>query len=93
MVYIGAPNAFKYAPAPHSFINAYEYESPEDLADYLNYLLEHEEEYNEYLSWRKKEPFEISEAFRTFASNHLERLDENSLACRLCQMYKDRNCS
>ena len=29
MVYLGAPNAHAYAPAPHSFVNAHDFEGPE----------------------------------------------------------------
>lgn len=38
---------------PHSYINAADY-SPEELADYLNYLLENPQEYNKYFEWKDR---------------------------------------
>ena len=38
---------------PHSYINAMEFGSPKDLAEYLKYLDQNEEKYLEYFWWRK----------------------------------------
>jgi hypothetical protein len=37
-VYLGAPNILKYAPGPRSIIRACDFDSAEQLADYLKYL-------------------------------------------------------
>merc|ERR1719259_537701 len=38
---------------PNSFINAKDFETPKDLADYLNFLNQNDEEYKKYLAWRR----------------------------------------
>ena len=37
---------------PHSYIDVQDYDSPKELAEYLNYLAENEEEYYKYFSWK-----------------------------------------
>ena len=39
---------------PGSFIDALQYPSIEELADYLKYLNSNDEEYNKYFEWKKK---------------------------------------
>ena len=38
---------------PHSMINAAQFDSPQQLSDYLYYLLRNETAYKEYFAWRK----------------------------------------
>jgi len=52
-VYWGAPNSAKFAPAPHSFINALDYESPAHLARHLHALRKNVTAYLEYFEWRR----------------------------------------
>ena len=52
----GGTNYSRDAP-PHSFINAEDYSSPEELAKYLNRLASNETEYNSYFEWQKSYAF------------------------------------
>ncbi|KAM7348079.1 alpha-(1,3)-fucosyltransferase C isoform 1-T2 [Cochliomyia hominivorax] len=51
IVYGGA-NYENFLP-PHSYINVEDYESPQDLVNYLMYLSENREEYMRYFWWRQ----------------------------------------
>jgi len=51
-VFFGTSNIDDFAP-PHSFINANDFNSAEELADYLNMLDQDDEEYETYLEWKK----------------------------------------
>ena len=44
-------NDYSFAPR-HSFINAFDYNSPDELASYLLYLQDHPKEYVSYLWWK-----------------------------------------
>jgi len=48
----GKPDYTRFAPK-YSYINAYDYKSVKELADYLNYLSNNETAYNEYLWFRQ----------------------------------------
>ncbi|CAF1633449.1 unnamed protein product, partial [Didymodactylos carnosus] len=61
------PDYDRFAPK-HSYINIYDYESPADLAHYLNYLIQNKTAYNEYLWFRKSE---ISSSIKTLKENIL----------------------
>ena len=56
-VYLGAPNVAELAPAPDSFINVRDFESPRALADKLGELDRDPDAYQAYLSWKTR-PFE-----------------------------------
>ena len=43
---------YNEAGPPHSFINVRDYDSPKDLAKYLHFLANNEEEYYSYFSWK-----------------------------------------
>lgn len=76
-IYMGSPTIDKWQIAPHSLIKTSDYPSPKDLAAYLHYLNEHDEEYMEYFAWKQ---IGISATF--------QRLWKNCFAyaeCRLCQ--------
>ena len=38
---------------PHSYIDAMDFDSPRELAEYLKYLDQNEDKYMEYFWWRK----------------------------------------
>lgn len=56
MVYLGAPNAAEYGPAPKSFLDASAFEGPEQLAEYLEFLRGNSTEYASYFGWRHDGP-------------------------------------
>jgi hypothetical protein len=51
-VYRGAPNIEDFAPGEKCFINADDFSSPRELADYLNYLDGDAEAYEAYFKWK-----------------------------------------
>jgi hypothetical protein len=53
-VYRGAPNIEEFAPGDHCYIDATRFDSPRELANYLNDLARDEEAYSRYLQWRSK---------------------------------------
>jgi len=55
-VYLGAPNVSEFAPSLHSYIDVADFDSPDELARYLNHLDEHEDEYEAYLEWKRGGP-------------------------------------
>ena len=55
-VYLGAPNVADFAPAPHSLIDVSDFGGPRELAQYLDYLDRHEDEYGAYLDWKRTGP-------------------------------------
>lgn len=74
-VYRGAPNVDAFAPADHSFIDASQFPDPRDLASYLLYLTENEQEYESYLAW-KRQPLRkgFVELFDRFSIHYFHRL-------------------
>ena len=54
-VYWGDPcvESYNYGPSPHSFIHMRDFADAEDLAQYLNCLVAHPEEYYAYFEWKK----------------------------------------
>lgn len=77
-VYRGAPNVAAFAPGDRCFINAVDFSSPAELAAYLNRLNEHDEAYQEYLTWKRTG---LRPEFRAMVA----RLSEQPF-CRLCQL-------
>ena len=55
-VYLGAPNVAEFAPSRRSYIDVTDFDGPVDLARYLNHLDENEDEYEEYLEWKRTGP-------------------------------------
>jgi hypothetical protein len=55
-VYLGAPNVADFAPSRRSYIDVTDFDGPMDLARYLNHLDEHDDEYEEYLEWKRTGP-------------------------------------
>jgi hypothetical protein len=84
MVYLGAPNAQAHAPAPHSFVNALDFEGPEALAAFLTGLAGDEARYGAYLAWKRERPVRAARGFVASLGHDLVALDGSSMLCRLC---------
>ena len=69
-VTFGWANYSLYGP-PGSYINALDYNSVEDLANYLSYLDKHDDEYLNYFNWRGK--------------YNVKSLTMNTVTCKVCQ--------
>ncbi|KAG7201154.1 hypothetical protein KM043_003945 [Ampulex compressa] len=69
-VVYGAANYSLMAP-PHSYINALDFETPKDLADYLEGLMADTKEYEKYFRWKRR-----------YRVDHGNR----QAACRLCEL-------
>ena len=68
-VYLGAPNVAEFAPSRRSYIDVTDFDGPMDLARYLNHLDEHDDEYEEYLEWKRTGP---DDAFLAVSYTHLD---------------------
>jgi hypothetical protein len=81
-VYLGAPNVEEFVPGDHCYINVTDYDGPEHLARYLQWLDDHPEKYDEYLAWKQKE----------LRPNFLEMMQSQSPSptCRLCALIRAR---
>lgn len=89
------PDVFNITKTP-SFINVMDFKNPKELADYLLFLSENEEEYNKYHAWRMDsnsfDPFYLSRlAKQRPGRDELEVYKETSYnlvrratCCRLC---------
>ncbi|WIA11688.1 hypothetical protein OEZ85_011785 [Tetradesmus obliquus] len=82
-VVLGAPNVLKFAPGQRSIIRACDFDSAQDLADYLLYLDSNDTAYREYLSWKEAGP---SAAFSS-----LMRTADLSPWCEVCIAAAQRN--
>lgn len=76
-VYRGAPNVAAFAPAAHCFIDAADFAGPVELAEYLNWLDQHDSAYRAYLTWKESG---LSPEFRVL----LESV-RGEVLCRLCE--------
>ncbi len=85
LVYLGAPNARRAAPAPHSFVSALDFEGPAALAAFLVALAVDEPRRQSYLAWRRP-AVRVSEGFAEAMRHDLVRLDNRSMLCRLCRL-------
>ena len=74
-VVFGAAHYSRYAP-PHSYINALEFPSPKDLADYLIVLSENRKMYAHYFEWRRH--FEAVQQSTSDWCELCEKLNDNS---------------
>jgi hypothetical protein len=52
-IWTGAYNIKDWQPAPNSLINAHDYKSPKELAEFITKLAADDEAYEAYNSWRK----------------------------------------
>jgi len=76
-VYRGAKNIYEFAPGKHSFINAHDFATPKDLANYLLYLDGNQTAYDEYFNWRKD----------PLSKEYLDKYDKRveTMYCRICE--------
>lgn len=52
-VYLGAPNAAEFAPAPEAVIDVNQFSGPDEVAKYLDHLSRRPDEYAERLAWKQ----------------------------------------
>ena len=76
-VVFGGAQYSDFAP-PHSFIDIQEFESVKAAGEYLNYLIEHPEEYVEYFWW--KQYYEV----RDLSDSPEDRISP-AFPCALCE--------
>jgi hypothetical protein len=86
MVYFGAPNAARYAPAPHSFIAAVDFSGPYELAQFLRALAADEERYEGYLAWKRAGRVQLSEGYIRAMRSTDTAEGRDSVPCRLCRL-------
>jgi hypothetical protein len=53
-VYRGAPNIDEFGPGDHCFINAADFKSPKELAEYLLHVAKTPAEYDAYFAWKTR---------------------------------------
>ena len=73
-VVYGGSNYEKIAP-PHSYINALDFENPEELANYLKYLMSNTTAYFEYFKWTND--FTVLQ-------------DQNRVFCQICEALNEK---
>ena len=90
MVYLGAPNAQLYAPAPNSFIHANTFASVETLVAYLHQVAADKKLFQSFLAWR---PYP-SASFRSLIEDRSWPLHDSnqSIACRACAVAHKNIC-
>lgn len=71
IVYGGAD--YKKCAPPHSYINVEDFDTVEQLAEYLNYLLQNTEEYLKYFEWK-----------HNYTINDIETTRQN-IICIMCE--------
>lgn len=76
LVFNGLKDITMFAP-PKSFINVDEFDTVEDLVDYLKYLMDNPREYIQYFWWKKH--------------YHIKRQLFRYTYCDLCQKLNDHN--
>lgn len=79
-VFYGTSNIADFAPE-HSFIDANDFKNAKELAEYLEFLDQNDEEYESYLEWKKKA------AEGDFGEN-LNRLVEIGKLNSICQLLQ-----
>lgn len=77
-VYLGAPNVQDFVPGDKCLVNAADFASARELADYINLCYEDEEEYMSYHQWRNK-PWNASFV-------HKVDIQDDSPFIRLCRL-------
>jgi len=83
-VYLGTSNILDFAPDDHSYIDVNKFENPKELAEYLKYLDQNDEEYEKYLEWKKK-------AIIGDLGENLNRLVEIGKYNRICKLLQRIN--
>ncbi|OUM59971.1 glycosyltransferase family 10 protein [Piromyces sp. E2] len=78
-VFYGTSNIADFAP-PHSYIDARDFASAKELAEYLEFLDKNDREYEEYLAWKKTS---LGDNL-----NHLIEIRKLNSICQLLQRIK-----
>ena len=87
MVYLGAPDAPDFAPAPHSFVNALDFPGPAALAAFLRALAADPARYDSYLAWKRGPgPVRLSQRYRQSVRSTDRAAGVDSVPCRLCRL-------
>lgn len=81
-VYFGAPNINEFIPGNKCYIDVRAFNSPKELAEYLNFCLNNDIEYMKYHEWRNK-------TFIKSFSKKVEVQDTNPFI-RLCELLDKR---
>ena len=84
-VYRGAPNVEEFAPGDHCYINAVDFASARELAEYLLHLAKNPAEYQAYFAWKE----------RPLREGFLKKVEiaEKDPLHRLCEQILARGCS
>ena len=67
---MGAPNIREFAPAPNSYVDIRDFESPEHLAETLQAIAYNESAFNALLAWRAHG---VSSSFKTLMHASMTR--------------------
>jgi len=87
----GAPEIADFMPGgPGSFINALDFDSPQDLFNHLIMLDQNDTAYLEYFNWRQRMP---SLEFLYLQSQNFVNLGEDSWPCRACVQFREQFCT
>jgi hypothetical protein len=80
-IYMGAPNIKEYLPHPNSAILTDDFEGPDHLATYLNYLLQNDAAYNSHFEWRKLpvSKLQVPRSYKRWG-----KYAKQNWACRMC---------
>lgn len=73
---------YQRACPPHSFIHVDDFDGPESLAKYLNYLSQNETAYNSYFAWKSNYRISNEHGYFHTESKHI---------CRLCEALNDHH--
>ena len=82
---------FKKVTFPNSYINAYNFKSPKELGETMNFLNSNETAYLEYFKW-KKDLFKLLDVNHDLKKNKEDKTKmviksfSRSVFCRMCQM-------
>ena len=81
---------------PRSYINVLDYESPQELAEYLLHLASHEEEYQQYFWWKVSTNIRFlitQNVVFPFQKHYTVHKDERERAaqamCKLCEKLNE----
>lgn len=81
-IHMGIPDIHRFAPNKKSYISVHDFKSPEDLVEYMKYLLSNNTAFEEYFEWKKTGI--VSKDFRA-----LMDLTIIHSTCRLCILLGD----
>ncbi len=88
LVYLGAPNAASYAPAPRSYVDALDFAGPVELAGFLQALRADPARLRAYSAWKRSRPLRLGRGFLDAVRRDGLRAGRGSAACRLCRLAR-----